>query len=325
MQSLLRIPTQFFRRQFFSWIDKRHSQTKRHLLHRKNLYIFPSITGFAYLLLVIIIWLLGTNYQNNLILALAYMQISVFVLTILNTYNNMAGLRVEFIGAEEGFVGEKIAFRFLFASSNRRGAHYITAQWLDGDAVILDFEPGREHIENVYINASRRGWLRPRRLLLKSTFPMGLLRCWTWLNVDAETLVYPEPVECELPIGVAAPEQDGGQHPRLGSGDEFAGFRTYKPGDSPRRIAWKHYARDLGLWSKDYGETVTSQTWLQWNDFFRGDVELGLSHLCFWVEKFTEQQRTFGLKLPGVELPPDSGMEHRQTTLRALATFEVKS
>lgn len=323
MRSGLAFFKNIFRRRFFHWIDKRRPPATRHFLYRKNLYIFPSITGFAYLILVVVIWLLGTNYQNNLILALAYMQISVFVLTILNTYNNMAGLRVEFIGAEEGFVGERIAFRFLFVPTSRRGANYVMVQWLDSPSVILDFEPEREHLENIYAEATKRGWLRPRRLLLESTFPMGLLRCWTWLNIDASTLVYPEPMACDLPTGTPASEEDGGSHQRSNAGDEFSGFRAYRPGDSPRRIAWKQFARDRGLWSKEYSESITSQTWLQWSDFFLGDAELALSHLCFWVEKFSEQEQIFGLRLPGIELPPDAGQQHRKAALRALASFEV--
>ena len=323
MRTHLSFATRFFRARLFNWIDRRQPPANRHVLHRRNLYIFPSLTGFAYLFLVIIIWLLGTNYQNNLILALAYMQISIFVLTILNTYNNMAGLRVEFIGAEEGFVGDKLAFRIAFSSNNRRGAHYIAAQWLDCPPVILDFDPGEEHIESVYAEGRQRGWLHPRRLLLKSTFPMGLLRCWTWLNFDAATLVYPAPVSSELPPDVISGDEEEGWNMRLHRGDEFAGLRQYKPGDSPRHIAWKQYARDRGLWSKEYGIPTTSRTWLQWTDFFRGDVEIALSQMCYWVEKLTEQKSAFGVCLPGTELPADIGDEHRKRALRTLASFGV--
>lgn len=323
MRNRLSVANRFFRKRLFHWIDRRQPPAKRHFLHRRNLYIFPSLTGFAYLFLVIIIWLLGTNYQNNLILALAYMQISIFVLTILNTYNNMAGLSVEFVGADEGFVGEKLGFRMVFSSNNRRGAHYISAQWLDCQPVILDFEPGGEHVESVYADARERGWLRPRRLLLKSAFPMGLLRCWTWLNFDADTLVYPIPLSGGHSPDAVSGNEDEGQIMRLSRGDEFVGFRAYKPGDSPRHIAWKQYARGRGLWSKEYGTPATSRTWLQWSDFFRGDVELALSQMCYWVEKLTEQQSAFGMSLPGVEIASDTGDEHRRRALRALASFGI--
>lgn len=324
MRRHLSIAPRFFRTRLFKWIDRRQPPAKRHILHRRNLYIFPSLTGIAYLFLVIIIWLLGTNYQNNLILALAYMQISIFVLTILNTYNNMAGLSVEYIGAEEGFVGDKLAFRMAFSSNNRRGAHYITAQWIDCSPVILDFEPGEVHVDSIYAEAHQRGWLYPRRLLLKSTFPMGLLRCWTWLNFDASTLVYPSPISCELPPDVVSGDEEEGWNIHLNRGDEFAGFRQYKPGDSPRQIAWKQYARDRGLWSKEYGAPVTSRTWLQWTDFFHGDAELALSQMCYWVQKLSEQNSRFGMHFPKLELSPDIGEEHRKRALRALASFEAR-
>lgn len=313
----------FWQERFFRWIDKRHPVSNSHRLHRKNLYIFPSVTGCAYLCLSLIIWLLGTNYQNNLILALAYMQISVFVLTILNTYQNLAGLKVQLLSADPGFVGEKISFNFMFSTSNVRGANYVTVQWLDQIPVIFDFEPQLEHREKVFAQADERGWLRPQRLLIKSNFPMGLLRCWTWLVFDAEALVYPAPVPCELPVGVTAGEEEHGRHSALNKGDEFVGLRDYRPGDSLKHIAWKQYARDQGLWSKQFGETVSSRTWLQWQDFYRGERELCLSNLCYWALQLSEQRRDFGLRLPSLAITPASGPDHLTEVLRALALFEV--
>jgi uncharacterized protein (DUF58 family) len=312
----------FWQEHFFRWIDKRHPIANSHRLHRKNLYIFPSITGIAYLFLCLIVWLLGTNYQNNLILALAYMQISIFVLTILNTYHNLAGLQIQLLSADPGFVGEKMTFHLLFSTANAEGSHYVTAQWQNELPVIFDFEPGQEQREKVYAQARVRGWLRPGRLLVKSTFPMGLLRCWTWLKFDAEALVYPAPVLSEMPIGTTFGEEEQGRHVTGQKGDEFLGFRAYRPGDSLKHVAWKQYARDQGLMSKEYGELTSSRVWLQWQDFYQGDRELCLSNLCFWALRLNEQQKEFGLRLPGREIPPASGAEHLAQVLRSLALFE---
>lgn len=315
-------PYRLWREHFFRWVDQRHPRTNSHRLHRKNLYIFPSVTGGGYLILSLIVWLLGTNYQNNLILALAYMQISVFVLAILNTYHNLAGLQVHLLGADPGFVGEKITFHLLFNTPNARGAHYITVQWQGEMAVILDFEPQVEHREKVYALATSRGWLRPRRLLVKSNFPMGLLRCWTWLRFEGAALVYPAPVAAEMPQGAAAGDEQQGRHASLARGDEFLGFRNYRPGDSMKHIAWKQYARDQGLMSKDFGELTSSRIWLQWQDFYSGDRERCLSQLCFWALRLEEQQKEFGLRLPNLEIGPAAGAEHLARVLRALALFE---
>lgn len=272
----------------------------------------------------LIVWLLGTNYQNNLILALAYMQISIFVLTILNTYHNLAGLQVQFLGADPGFVGEKITFNLLFNTANPRGAHYITVQWQSETPAIFDFEAAQEHREKVYAQARERGWLQPQRLLIKSTFPMGLLRCWTWLKFDAQALVYPAPVAAEMPGGIWSGDEQQGRHATLQRGDEFVGFRDYRPGDSLKHIAWKHFARDQGLLSKEFGELTSSRVWLQWQDFYKGDRELCLSQLCFWALRLHEQQKEFGLRLPALEINPAAGPEHLAAVLRALALFESK-
>jgi uncharacterized protein (DUF58 family) len=322
MRAVQNPKTRFWQEPLLRWIDRRHPLANSHRLHRKNLYIFPSLTGMAYLFLSLIVWLLGTNYQNNLILALAYMQVSVFVLTILNTYHNLAGLQLQLLGAEPGFVGEKITFHLLFNTANAHGGHYVTVQWQHETPVIFDFEPGQEHREKIYAQATVRGWLRPQRLLIKSTFPMGLLRCWTWLKFDAAALVYPAPVLAEMPSGIALGEEEQGRHAMLQKGDEFLGFRAYRPGDSLKHVAWKQYARDQGLLSKEYGELTSSLVWLQWQDFYKGDVELCLSQLSFWASRLIEQQKEFGLRLPDQEISPAAGPEHLARVLRSLALFE---
>lgn len=314
-------PRRVWQERFFRWLDNRQPRANDHGLHRKNLYIFPSVTGLAYLFLSLIVWLLGTNYQNNLILALAYMQISVFVLTILNTYHNLAGLRVQLRGADPGFAGEKITFHLWFSTTNPRGCHYVTVQWQDEVPAIFDFEPGQEHREKIYAQSRVRGRLRPRRLLIQSTFPMGLLRCWTWLRFDASALVYPAPIASDMPSGTSVGEEEQGRHAMLSQGDEFLGLRGYRPGDSLKHIAWKQYAREQGLLSKEFGEFTSSRIWLQWQDFFRGDQELCLSQMCYWVLRLNDQGSTFGLRLPDKEIPPASGPGHLQAVLTALAEF----
>jgi len=93
---------------FFNFVDKRVPPGSSHGLNRKNLYTFPTPMGFAYLLLGLLIWLLGTNYQNNLILSLSYLMLSLFVVVILHSYFNLAGLIIEFKSVEPCFSKEAV-------------------------------------------------------------------------------------------------------------------------------------------------------------------------------------------------------------------------
>ena len=48
--------------------------------------------------------------------------------------------------------------------------------------------------------------------------------------------------------------------------DDFAGFRPYRPGDSPRHLFWKAVARDQALLVKQFGGDRADELWLDWND-----------------------------------------------------------
>lgn len=317
--------------QFLKWVSKRSTISEKYTLHQKNLYIFPSLTGCAFLFLALIIWLLGTNYQNNLILALAYMQISLFVVIILNTYNNLSGLEVGFSSVENACVGESVDFTFTVYSPNKIGAHYVTVGWrpplqsvhLRGNAYtrLFDFEPSEVSTIKASVEALHRGYVQPRHLLIKSTFPMGLLKCWTWLTFDAKAIVYPAPVLCSLPRNTGGSEDEEGEGYSMVSGDDFMGFSEYHPGDSLKHIAWKLYARERGLYCKQFLIPESHQVWLSWSDFYHGDTELCLSNLCYWAMIFNQQNQEFGLKLPDEEVVLGLGDLHLKKTLTALALF----
>ncbi len=286
------------------------------------------------MLLACVIWLLGTNYQNNLILALAYMQISMFVIIILNTYNNLSGVEVKINGAKNVCLGESVLFSLSVLSPNRIGTHYVTVGWRRArkGAVanklnlmhLYDFESNKAQPISVPVSVFTRGYHQPKFLLLESTFPMGLVRCWTWLYFDAKALVYPMPVACSFPVGHSVHDDEGdeGGAQVIAGGDDFIGFSPYRPGDSSRHIAWRLFAREQGLYCKQYGSTPSKDTWLVWSDFHRGDVEVSLSNMCFWAIELNKQQQYFGIRLPSQEVSIGEGEAHLHEVLTALALYE---
>lgn len=306
---------------FFRMLDKRAPKAVQCELHRKNLYIFPSKIGTAYLALVFLIWLLGTNYQNNLILALVYWQMSLFVVIILETYYNLAGVKVRAMGAKPGFVGEPIEFYLELQANSKAGCDNIVMRWQGGKPKVLALADDAPLKVSLALGSHKRGRLRPQRLLLQSAYPLGLLRCWSWLNLDVEALVYPAPQKGLLPVAVSAGQGDEQKQLRA-TGDEFAGLKEYRAGDSLKHIAWKHYARGKGLFSKEFEQLGTEQTWLDFDAFFDGDLETTLSRLCYWVLKFDNLGLSYGLRLPGTQIPIGAGNDQRMRALRALATYQ---
>ncbi len=91
------------RLRIWDWIDSRRPVANTHHLNRNNLFIFPSQQGLWFLLVNLLLWVLGTNYQNNLILALAFLFLTFFIVAILHTFTNLSGMSVKVLGAAPVF------------------------------------------------------------------------------------------------------------------------------------------------------------------------------------------------------------------------------
>jgi uncharacterized protein (DUF58 family) len=331
------------RRRWQRWLDRRIPPASTVTLNQRRIFIFPSATGFFFGLALLLMLVAGINYQNNTAYALTFLLANLFVVAVLHSYANLSGLTLTAVGAEDAFPGQRAAFRLRLRCNNRRGHFALRLGWavpaeerrrrrflrgLFSTPEMLaessvDLEPGTQQECCLYLPVGGRGWYRPGRLRLESVYPLGLLRCWTWVDLDLRALVYPEP------RAGGAPRSDGDEGAEGdqvgGSGDdEFFGLRDYREGDSPRRVYWKGLARGQELQSKEFAAAVSDERWLDWQQFPGLGAEQRLSALCFWVLAFEEREQEYGLRIPGTELSPGCGERQRERALRALALYGVE-
>ena len=66
---------------------------------------------------------------------------------------------------------------------------------------------------------------------------------------------------------------------------------------------------------------ASSELWLDWQDAHGADLESRLSILTQWVIQAERFGQSYGLRLPGVSIPPARGEAHRSRCLEALALF----
>ncbi|WP_086931308.1 DUF58 domain-containing protein [Agarilytica rhodophyticola] len=313
----------YWQSRFFRWLDRRNPAKNHHRLTSKNLYIFPTKQGLIFLIFVVVLWLLGTNYQNNLILGLTFLLMSIFVVCILHTYANLAGMELELKGASNAFAGENAEFFFFIKNNRARPGDGIGLRWQEDEnnGAKIAFAGHATTKVHVGLKSKRRGVLRPKRLLIESEFPLGLLRCWTWLNFDAQALVYPKPIEIPLASSAVEDDEGDGEHPVHG-GEDFSAFRDYRPGDPPKHVAWKLYARERGLFTKEFSQNMSREIWLDFFHINAADTELRLSALCFWALRFHLEDENYGLLVPGAKVTPNKGENHKAQVLEILARFE---
>ncbi|MFN3883666.1 MAG: DUF58 domain-containing protein, partial [Rhodocyclaceae bacterium] len=151
-----------------------------------------------------------------------------------------------------------------------------------------------------------------------------LVRCWAYAAPASRCLVYPRPARAVPP----APTFSGMQAGRLPSeaGDEdFAGLKRHQPGDPLHHVAWKAAARlgpEAALQTKQFSGSTAQAPWFDWALLPSTlDVEARLSILARWVLDAEAAGLSYGLRLPGQEIPQAHGDAHCHACLKALALY----
>jgi uncharacterized protein (DUF58 family) len=311
-----------FKQRWQRWLQRRIPPATSVLLTQRRIFIIPTRIGAAFALALLLMLMAGINYQNSPAYGLTFLLTAVFVIAILHTYRNLAGLTLHAAGGSPVFVGEQATLRVRL-SSNGRAHQSVALGWPPQDLQHFDVPANGLAECELLVPARKRGWLRPGRLRVESRFPLGILVTWSLVDLDQAVLVYPRPLAGEMPVAAGSRDDDDeDQGARvLGQGaDDYQGLKTYQPGDSKRRLHWKAYSRGHGLLVKDFAALAGRDLWLDFSEL-QGDIEMRLSVLCHWVLSLSERQQPFALRLPGLVLGPDSGETHREACLRALALY----
>lgn len=312
-------------RRYAQWLSRRMPASRQQRLRQRLIFIVPTGYGFLFLAVAMGVFIGGINYQNNLLLGLSFFLASQFVLVILATYRNLAGLTIEAQNMRPNFAGEQGYLSFTI-TARRSGAQIaIGLRWRGKNSATQMVSLAAEQSEEVTLAVplTQRGWNAPGRLQVFTRYPMGLLRAWSQLDMAHECLAWPKPVSTpHAPFTGKADTRDATRQWWQGE-EEFYGLRTYTESDSPSKIDWKTYAQGRGLYVKEFIAPQASSEWLDWYSFQGGDIEQRLSWLCYWVLKREQERQPYGLRLPNFELPINLGTEQRHSALEALALYAV--
>lgn len=301
------------------WLSKRMPAQNQHTLDQRSIFIFPSRFGCIYLFVCIFLYTLGTNYQNNLILLLTFTLIGFFITSIIYSYGNLSGLTVKSAQVAPMYATESATIALYLSNCiNRNELIFSFKHQLP---TTLDLAKEQDKIK-VPFKPLARGKTDPQRVTIISYFPLGLLRCWTHLDMNIELIVYPEPIDDHVPLLTIDDSSEQQQRNRMEL-NEFEGIRDHIAGESLSRISWKHVARNQQkLVSKHFSDVDTTPKWLALSHVAGDNLEERLSKLTFAIDHHTHNQATFGLILDNQTIAPDSGEQHRHTCLEALALYQ---
>lgn len=310
------------RRRTRAWARKRHGiDPDPTILSARRIYILPTALGVAFALMIFAMFLGAMNYGNNLALGLGFMLGSLGLTAMHYSHRNLASIRIASAACEPVFAGEEARFRVALENDAPLARHEVTIGNDFGLADPARIEPGGRAVLTLRLPATQRGYLKLDHFEITTRHPFGLFRAWAHLHMDMKCVVYPR----LAPRGLAPPpvETDiGGAHESARGDEDFAGLRSFHPGDSPRRIAWKTFARGQGLHVKVYAGTAVASHRFDWDSLPGLGMEARLAQLCRWIEDAHAEGRAFGLRIPGTDIPTNVGPAHRQRCLTALALFD---
>jgi uncharacterized protein (DUF58 family) len=290
-------------------------------LKRGRIYILPTGLGVAFGVMLFAMLLGSLNYGNNLGLALTFLLSALGVVAMHACHRNLESLVARASDAEPPFAGQDALFPIALSNPGRVPRCDLEAAANGAPEATASVAAGGESAITLRVPTRRRGSIVLERVEIATRFPYGLFRAWAVLHPATHCLVYPQPAH-DAPPPPLAPGAAGGGALRSGE-DDFAGLKDYHPGDPPRHIAWKAYARADELLVKEFSGEAEAMPVFDLDDAPGSDLEARLSVLARWVVDAHALGLTFGLRLPGEDIAPEPGDAQRRRCLAALARFEA--
>lgn len=297
-------------------------------LNQRRVFIMPTKAGAGFGMLLLVLFVGAINYNLSLGFALTFVLAGVAVIDMHLTFRNLAHLHLLPGRGNTVFAGEEARFEL----------HLINRRKNDRYAIWIGFtgagQPALEQAADIgafsqtavllAAPARQRGWLRAPRVRLRTAFPLGLLRAWSYWLPDVSVLVYPQPEQSAPPLPMSLTSRDDGNG-RVGN-EDFAGIRAYQAGDSMKRLAWRQIARldsaSRHLVSKHFEGGAATELQLSMDTLPRHlDIEIRLSRMTRWVLEAEARGLPYAFRLDDLSYPSAIGPVHQDACLRALALY----
>lgn len=293
------------------------------ILTQRRVYVLPTRAGLAYATALGVILLGAMNYNLSLGHALVFLLAGLGIVAILHTFRNLVLIAIRPGRCEPVFAGSRAQFALVL--ENQRSDARTSLRLFVGDQapIEVDIDARARATPTLSVPAEKRGWLPMPRVTIETTWPLGLVRAWSYAVPDLACLVYPAPAAKAPPLPWGGDAARGSTRDGRGA-DDFSGLRKHQVADAPRHVAWKAVARQDGpLLTKLFSGATAQQVWLDWNALpDTGDTEKSLSIMARWMLDANAAGLAWGLRLPGSQLAPDNGPAQLANGLRALALYK---
>ncbi|WP_100100855.1 DUF58 domain-containing protein [Snodgrassella alvi] len=272
-------------------------------LRAHNVRINLTRMGWGLAIACILLWIMAVNYQVNVAYALVFWLLGILLFGALAGIRQLTGLVLTIVPQQEYFAGKDcvLTLRVCDSCKRTRWLWLQTAQEITGTASdwqLWTITP--ENTDFVWtLPPQRRGLLPTLILAGASMAPFGLLMIKTHWEFTDEIVIFPEPVEHNIP---AARTSDDKQSTQISlSGQDPAYLLPHQNTTSPRQIAWKHYAKTGDLLDKyfEQGSAEVQPLLISYHDYPQGtSLEKMASMMCYRVLAADASGEKYILELP---------------------------
>ncbi|WP_201544752.1 hypothetical protein [Psychrobacter immobilis] len=309
------------------WFAARAPKSDSATLNLRNVYIFFSREGMLFALLLIITFIAGINYGNNLVLGLCFYLVSVWLISFHLTFAHISGLQVRLLDVTMAEAGAPVWVTLQLRNESRqprrqlllsfdqvgfeqiakqksektgKKAHKKNKSSADNQNSILVTRLQGEQIIRLPVQTHTRGAFELPRLKIKTVYPLGIMRAWSYVYFARSAWVYPKPETFDWQAQYAIVSQEdlptGGQY-RQGQ-DDFERLDNYIEGESLARVSWGHVARGQGMFTKHFADPVGHEQTLDYADMPAAHHEQKLAQMAYGALKLGELGVPFNMRLP---------------------------
>ncbi len=287
------------------------------------------------------------NSQNNLLFLALGLAIGGLLVSGVISGSSLMGVRLERDTSGRARVGEALTIRYEVANRNLlmpafgltitelargRAAGNRTGAFRNEPAFVVGVGAGETVRCAAIARPLRRGVARLDRVRVWTKFPFGLAIKSATFSRPHTLVVLPAVLGLRpgLVSRLCVRSATGmGAERQPGMGDEFFGLREYRPGDNPRRIAWKASARRAS------GELVVRQhaspapqrlmVVVRFGGCADAEMELAIALAASVAAEAEREGVSVGLAVPcvGLVIAARSGRRHLDALLGELARLVV--
>lgn len=312
------------------WFEKRAPRSDSATLNLRNVYIFFRREGLLFGVLLMITFIAGINYGNNLVLGLCFYLVSVWLISFHMTFAHISGLQIQLLEVTKAEVGAPIWVTLQVRSVSRqprRQLRFVFEQYqvgmqsddqqnykrnskrsrkrLSSDPrlqVLLPRLHGEQTIR-LPIYTYKRGKLELPRLRVSTVYPLGIMQAWSYVYFARSAWVYPQPLAFDWQTQYVAAKTDDlppalqySQHTQ--GQDDFERLDTYIEGESLARVSWAHVARGQGMFTKHFVDPIGHEQCLDYADMPAIHHEQKLAQLAHGVLTLGRLGVPFKMQLP---------------------------